>query len=377
MNPSSSPRALFVGTTYAGWKTRQMNLETHVAADGRLDARFARISGWREGGVIERLPLPGPVRGRLRALAEARSFASFPRPDITWTSCSELALPFMWAQAGPWRRPLIMETDWTLEQQEAFAPLYFGREPRTGARMKLAAAQERLFFRHVTLFAPWSNWAADGLRRVGVDDGRIHVLHPGLNLDAWTAPRREAPVGRPLRLLFVGGDFARKGGPMLVALLAGQFRGRAELDIVTRDDVVPAPGVRVHRAEVNSPALKALYASADLFVLPTLAEAFGLATVEAMASGLPCIVANVGGAPDIVHDGVTGWLIQPNAVALAEGLERAIAQADRLPAMGARGRKRAEERFDGARNDRLLVELMLECVARRERTKTPVPEVAA
>ena len=89
------------------------------------------------------------------------------------------------------------------------------------------------------------------------------------------------------------------------------------------------------------------------------------------------IVANVGGASDIVHDGVTGWLIEPNALALAEGLERAIAQADRLPAMGARGRKRAEERFDGARNDRVLVDLMLECVARPERTKTPVPEVAA
>lgn len=369
MNLSSSPRALFVGTTYAGWKTRQLNLEAHVIADGRLAPRFARVTGWHEGGGIEKLPLPGAVRGRMRALAEARSFASFPRPDITWTSCAELALPFLWAQSGPWRRPLVVETDWTLEQQEAFAPMYFGREARSGARLRLARSLEQLLFRNVTLFATFSNWAADGLRRAGVEEGRIHVIHPGLDLDAWSAPRRAAPTGRPLRALFVGGDFARKGGPMLAELVSGQFRGRVELDVVTREPVVQGPGVRVHRTESNSDALRSLYAEADLFVLPTLAEAFGLVSVEAMASGLPCIVSDVGGARDIVEDGVTGWLIKPNAAALADALERALANAGALPEMGARGRRRAEARFDGARNDRVLVDLMLECVARARRGK--------
>ena len=70
---------------------------------------------------------------------------------------------------------------------------------------------------------------------------------------------------------------------------------------------------RVHRAEANSPLLRQLYADADLFVMPTRAEAFGIVTVEAMASGLPVIVGDVGGGRSIVDHGKTGWLIPPRA----------------------------------------------------------------
>lgn len=58
--------------------------------------------------------------------------------------------------------------------------------------------------------------------------------------------------------------------------------------------------------------LSAAYASADVFVLPSSTETLGLAAIEAMASGLPVIGARAGGIPDIVQDGVTGLLFNPN-----------------------------------------------------------------
>jgi len=164
-------------------------------------------------------------------------------------------------------------------------------------------------------------------------------------------------------LLFVGGDFARKGGHALVDVFRERFAGRCELDIVTRDEVSSSPGIRVHRAEANSAPLKELYANADLFVLPTRAEAFGISTIEAMASGLPVIVSDVGGARDIVEDGVTGWLVGRTTHELAGLLSHAVDRRSRLREMGRMARQAAEERFDGKRNDGLLVETLVAAAA--------------
>lgn len=360
---NTKPRVLFLGSTYAGWKTRQLNIEAHTRADGRIDPIYRQVTGWHEGGAIERLPLPRGIRGRARALAEARPFATFPRPDVIWTSCGELAVPYLWSQLGPFHRPVVLETDWTLEQQESMAPLYFNREPRHGLRRHLSSWQERALYSQVSLFTPISNWAADGLRRAGVDDRRIRVLHPGVDLSLWKPATKRVHEG-PLKLLFVGGDFARKGGYLLLEVMRERFATRCTLDVVTRDEVPETPGVTVHRCEPNSPELVRLYQEADLFVMPTRAECFGHVTVEAMASGLPVIVGDVGGAHDIVDEGETGWLVKPEAAPLAAALDDALARRYVLPEMGQRARRVAEERFDGLRNDQVLVELLLEQAAR-------------
>ncbi len=103
-----------------------------------------------------------------------------------------------------------------------------------------------------------------------------------------------------------------------------------------------------------------LFAKAHLFVLPSRADCFGLATVEAMASGLPVVVSDVGGARDIVEPGVTGWLIRPEIEELVQAIDSAAGDRERLQRMGNAGRLRAERLFDGAANDRAVVDLMLE-----------------
>ena len=356
------PRVLFLGSMYAGHATRFLNLEAHTRADPRIRPTYRRVTGWVDGGALERVPaVPAALKGRARAAIEAAAFATLPRPDVIWSSAREAVTPYLWAQLGGLRRSLVLDFDWTLEQQEALAPIYFGRPSKRGIRLAIARLQERALWRSVTIFTPWSQWAADSLRRQGVAEDRIRVIPPGVDLEEWQ-PRREArrKNHERLRLLFVGGDFARKGGDILLDVFRAQFADRCQLDVVTREALEPPPGVRVHRAEPNSPLLKELYAQADIFVLPTRAECFGIATVEAMASGLPVIAGDVGGAKDIIDDGETGWLIEPTAVRLAGALEDALRRRERLWPMGRRARLVAEARFNGRANDGAVVDAVLE-----------------
>jgi glycosyltransferase involved in cell wall biosynthesis len=356
-------RILFLGTSYAGWKTRFLNLKARTEDDLRIDATYRVISGWRDGGAIEAVSfLPRGVRGRLRATIEGAAFAALPRPDVIWLGgVANVITPYLWAQLGRLRRPVVYELDWTLEQQEAFAPAYFGRPPRSGLRLRLARLRERLVWSTTTLFTPMSTWAARSLVRQGIPAERVRVIHPGVNLDEWRMPaqRRSPHPAEPLKLLFVGGDFERKGGPMLVDVVRKHFAGRCELDLVTPAPVESGPGLRVHRAGPNSPLLHRLYAEADLFVLPTRADCFGHVVVESLACGVPVIVTDVGGVSDIVDDGRTGWLIDPSRESLVAALERALARRAELPAMGGRGRLVVEQRLDGRRNDAVLVDLLL------------------
>ena len=360
--PSTSPRVLFLGTTYAGWATQFANLRADVLRDGSLDPTFRSVSGWREGGVFERLPLPAAFAGRLRALTEAAPFASLPRPDAIWLSAPEVATPYLWSQLGPLRRPIVLDLDATATQLEAMAGPYFGRLPKSGFRRILAGANDRLLRTTVTAYTPWSRWAADGLRAEGVPPGRIHVVPPGVDLDAWQVPTRPPrDLTAPLKLLFVGNNVVRKGGDLLLELMQSPWGSRFELDLVTGEDVASdAPNVRVHRAGANSPELRRLFAGADLFVLPTRAECFGIASVEAMASGLAVVMGDVGGARDIVDEGATGWLIKPTREGLRDALDHALAVRESLPLMGARARATAEARFDGRANHGRIIDLLLD-----------------
>jgi glycosyltransferase involved in cell wall biosynthesis len=376
------PRALFLGLGYAGHRTRYENLVAHTAADARIFARYELVTGWTSDGTIERLPLLGPkAKGWLRATTQARAFAAIPRPDVIWSAATEVTLPHLWSQIGPLKRPLIVDSDATNDQLEAMASEYFDRLPRRGLRRSLSETGEGLLWGRATFITPWSRWAADGLERRGVPRDRLRILPPGVDLVRWQQTERQARATTKIQLLFVGGDWRRKGGDLIVDVFRAGFADRCDLHVVTRGDVPAAPGITVHHLEANSPALVALYRNADLFVLPTRADCFGIATVEAMASGLPVIMTDVGGARDIVDDGDTGWLIQPTHEDLRASLEQALARPDLLAVMGRRARAVAEQRFDGQRNDTRVVDLMLEAIERHaERSPTstvPQPRRAA
>lgn len=97
---------------------------------------------------------------------------------------------------------------------------------------------------------------------------------------------------------------------------------------------------------VEHDKLPAYYGASDLLVLPSRMESFGLVLVEAMACALPVVATRVGGIPEVVEEGVTGILVEPNdPQALAEAIIEMLDEPDRMRAMGARGRERVREHF--------------------------------
>ena len=131
------------------------------------------------------------------------------------------------------------------------------------------------------------------------------------------------PRSVPFRLRLVGEDW---GGAEVVQRLA------RTLGVADRVTLVG----RLPRAE-----LLAEYARADLLVLPSLFEPFGIVLLEAMAAGLPVIASRVGGIPEVVADGVTGLLVEPgNASELASAVLRFAESPSLRARMGSRGRER-------------------------------------
>lgn len=97
---------------------------------------------------------------------------------------------------------------------------------------------------------------------------------------------------------------------------------------------------------VSNDYMPDLYRNADISVLPSLIEATSITGLESMASGLPIVGTNVGGIPEIVENGATGLLCQPNdARALAKNLKILIRRASMRQRLGSNARKLAESKF--------------------------------
>jgi glycosyltransferase involved in cell wall biosynthesis/GT2 family glycosyltransferase len=87
-------------------------------------------------------------------------------------------------------------------------------------------------------------------------------------------------------------------------------------------------------------------AACDILVCPSLSEAFGRVIIEAMACGKPVVATNVGGIPEIVDDGKTGFLVPPkDEDLLAQAIGKLLADDDLSASMGKAGREKVEEHF--------------------------------
>ncbi len=199
-------------------------------------------------------------------------------------------------------------------------------------------AREGALYRGAVAVACFSENAARSMvRDYGVDPSRVEVVGGGANVFPEQAPRRDD--GRTI--VFVGKEFERKGGHVLLDAFARVRRAFPKARLLVAGPPVPRhaiPGV-AFLGFVPLEELPALLAQATAFALPTLAEPFGIAFLDAMACGVPCVGTRIGAVPEIVRDGATGFLVPPgDAGALADALVRLLADPSGARAMGARGR---------------------------------------
>ncbi|MGR3372927.1 glycosyltransferase family 4 protein [Pseudooceanicola nanhaiensis] len=236
----------------------------------------------------------------------------------------------------------------------------YGNMARLSERSKrLGDRIQRDFLARVDTLCLSSDWAVDSARRhYDLSHCNVRMLPLGANLPVdpgYDAPARAANT--VLSLLFVGGDWVRKGGPLLLQAFA---RIRAEvpdavLHVVGCDPAEAAgvEGVQLHgfldKAEPAQRArLDQLYRESAVLVVPSRQEAFGIVFCEACAYGLPPVGTRTGGIPSILSDGESGVLIDPDAGAevWAARILALWRDRDAYLAMCATARRHYEERLN-------------------------------
>jgi glycosyltransferase involved in cell wall biosynthesis len=207
----------------------------------------------------------------------------------------------------------------------------------------------------------------------GVPVERLTVVKPGTDR---AAAHESRPAGKSLKLLTVGAIVPRKGYDVLVEALARLKDHRWRLVIVGDNTRSPETAARLDedivryglsdRIEIVGPVpqdhLAEIYAAADLFVLPSRFEGYGMAYTEAVANGVPVIGTSAGAIPDTVPPGA-GILVPPDDVdALADALKRVMDDAPERARLAA-GARAASASFPTWRESAALFALVLDRLA--------------
>lgn len=105
------------------------------------------------------------------------------------------------------------------------------------------------------------------------------------------------------------------------------------------------------------------FENADIFIFPTLNEAFGLVLLEAMKHALPCIATDEGGISDIVDDGKTGFIVSKrNANILADKIEYLLIHPEERMRMGKLGYKKFNDKFTVRKFEELMADILNDCL---------------
>jgi glycosyltransferase involved in cell wall biosynthesis len=179
------------------------------------------------------------------------------------------------------KTPYVLCTDLTPVQYDDMAEHYNHKPDKTGLISKYKRRVNTKVFKQAAHILPWTQWTRNSfMNDYGVPTNNLTIVPIGVDTNLWRPLQENNRQGR-IRILFVGGDFYRKGGSLLLRAFRQLPSGASELHIVTRTAVEPQENITVHNhLQPNSPELVSLFQSCDIFVLPTKADAFGIVAVE-------------------------------------------------------------------------------------------------
>jgi glycosyltransferase involved in cell wall biosynthesis len=192
----------------------------------------------------------------------------------------------------------------------------------------------------------WTGWAKKGFEEDGVDARKVSVVPP---------PLAPVSVGVPhagCNILFLGRDFLRKGGDVMLRAFASVDAPDCRLTYVGDAPPRALKEMREDRriAYYRRPSDKTLseevWPFVDVLALPTRADAFAMAVAEAMSRGVPVVASSLPPIAEVVEDGVSGYLAPPGDPAgFAERLGRLAADPRLRSKVGRGARSRAETLF--------------------------------
>jgi alpha-maltose-1-phosphate synthase len=289
-------------------------LEARALARRRMGADEQTVWCWRNEVFQNRIPTT--------ALVAADAVIGFDTSGwILADRCRKLDRPFY--------------LDRTIAHPAAFArilrtcaerfPAWVATAPARSSRLTEAEAQEHALAHRIVVGGAF---ARDTLIEAGIDAARIRVNAYGVDWSTFApsaTPVAEAP--RPLRFLFAGTVCARKGVPVLLEAWRKLAPKNAELWLAGRVGERERPLIPVLRGlkvlgQIPRAQIPALYAQADVFVLPSFFEGLALVQLEAIAAGLPIITTPNAGGLDFLPHPVLGHVVEPGSVdALAAALE--------------------------------------------------------
>lgn len=364
MEKISKPvKVAFALENIMGHVTHAQNLRRVTAERSDIAPHWVSLTREPSLGRLERVPLVRSswvTRASLCAYRDLRTRARAYDCALFHTQACALGVPLLAR-----RLPCVISMDCALYDVDEF----HGTQNKPLTEWLKARVFSALFAQTVAM-APWSPWAARSLtQRFNVPESKIHVLPPGVDTARFCPDASKKPNDGVTRILFVGNDFARKGGLFLLQWAQESASAEArrardlppwELHIVSRDEIPAMPGVILHRnISNNSPELVAMYQRSDVFALPSYSDCHPWVLLEAMACGLPTLTTNAGGMPHMTG-GESGPLLPVgNYEAVRDALDELLRDSQTRVARGEAARARALQHYNAERNYNRLLDLMV------------------
>ena len=213
-----------------------------------------------------------------------------------------------------------------------------------------------------------SKHCAREVTHVGVDASRVKISYHGVDSDVFSAAADGTTIRRQYQLqdnpvvLFLGQMRPRKGPQVLLEAVPSVLKTVPNATFIFVGPDYDITGTMKRRAEelgvarnvhftgsIPDDELREFYAACDVFAFPSLTpiECLGLSMIQAMACGKPVVASRINGAPEVVVEDETGFLVEPNNPAqLAEKISTLLANPERRTSMGENGMRRAHAMFN-------------------------------
>jgi len=248
-------------------------------------------------------------------------------------------------------RQCTFETSLACVPRQAYLRCTLSKRPAVWWRQYRNASRANVHNRAYSRIIVASNCVKGETARDGYDPAKISVV------PYFTALPAPAPAPKPNHLLFVGRLTREKGVDLLfdaLSVLTGDWTCTIVGDGIHAAAVRADAGRRgldgrvVFAGWLTGDALGAEFAAASAVAVPSRwPEPFGIVGIEAMAHRRPVVAFRVGGIPDWLADGETGFMVPPHdAGAFGERLQWLLTHPVEAAHMGAAGRARAEQLFD-------------------------------